>query len=102
VSILPPILPTDWGKPGSSVLYRLQDGRVRQFWDPTHSVAIALKRAEGRQSQSGCCERRGVWWDLIAAYAPGGVWMDKLPEPILLEGTVKDAASEFDSLLGKT
>jgi hypothetical protein len=45
--------------------------------------------------------QNGIWWDLVAVYPPGSQWGDTLPEPILLEGTVNDAAAAFEALLTK-
>ena len=96
------MLPTDWGAPGASALSRLHDGRVRQFWDPNHAVSSVLKKVE----QSGglhpsCCNRKGVLWDLIAAYAPGAMWREMLPQPVLFDGTVVRTTPQLDSLLAK-
>jgi len=97
-----PILPTDWGKPGTGALHRLSDSRVRQFWDADHRVAEALTHSfHSRDPQPQCCSQRGLWWDLIAAFAPGAEWKETLPEPLLLEGTVEEAAPAFESLLAK-
>ena len=41
-----PILPTDWSKPSTSALARISDGRVRQFWDPNHTLSAVLKKAQ--------------------------------------------------------
>ena len=66
-----PILPTDWGAPGTSVLDRLNDRRVRQFWDPGHVLAAGSKKAEVSSNiHPDCCDRKGFLWDLTAAYAP--------------------------------
>jgi hypothetical protein len=97
-----PILPTDWSKPNSTVLHRLRDGRVRQFWDPDRTVAAELKRAtEHHQIYASCCVDNGVLWDFMAVFAPGALWEDMLPAPILFEGTIEDAAPRFASLLAK-
>jgi hypothetical protein len=102
LNVWQPILATDWGKPGTAVLHRLADPRVRQFWDAEHRVARALEQSsEGRTLQPGCCFQNGIWWDLMAVYPPGAQWGDTLPEPILLEGTVDDAAPAFEALLTK-
>jgi hypothetical protein len=97
-----PILPTDWGKPGTGALHRLADARVRQFWDADHLVARALEQAsQDRELQPNCCFQRGIWWDLMVVYPPGAHWGDRLPEPLLLDGTVEDAAPAFEAQLTK-
>ena len=95
-----PVLPTDWGKPGTGALARLSSPRVRQFWDGERLVARAVEHSsQGRALQPNCCFERGLWWDFIAVYPPGGHWTDKLPEPLLLDGTVDDALPAFEALL---
>lgn len=97
-----PILPTDWSAPGTSVLDRLHDRRVRQFWDSGHLVAAIIKKAETTgQLHPDCCERNGFLWDLTAAYAPGGRWGDNLPEPIFLNGTMVQNADALESIVAK-
>ncbi|MBI2686638.1 MAG: hypothetical protein HYX27_10005 [Acidobacteria bacterium] len=97
-----PILPTDWSAPGTSALHRLNDRRVRQFWDPGHLVAAAIKKAEASgQLHPECCEREGFLWDLSAAYAPGARWNDRLPEPVLLSGPVVEVAAALESVVAK-
>jgi hypothetical protein len=95
-----PILSTDWGKPRSGALYRLKDPRVLQFWDADHHAAEALRHShEDRSQLPNCCYEDGIWWDLMAVYPVGARWDDKLPEPILLEGTVEEATPAFERLL---
>ena len=97
-----PILPTDWSAPGTSVLDRLKDRRVSQFWDSGHLVAAAIKKAESAgQLHPECCERDGFLWDLTAAYAPGASWGDTLPEPIFLNGTMVQNADALESIMSK-
>jgi hypothetical protein len=56
-----PILPTDWSAPGTSLLHRLNDRRVRQFWDPGHVLAAVIKKAEtSGQLHPDCCERKRI------------------------------------------
>ena len=67
-----PVLPTDWGQPGTGALARLSDPRVRQFWDSDRLLARAVEHSsEGRTLQPNCCFERGLWWDFIAVYPPG-------------------------------
>jgi hypothetical protein len=95
-----PILSTDWGKPRSGPLQRLKDARVQQFWDANHRIAEAMRHAhESRSQLPNCCYEDGIWWDLMAVYPAGVRWEDTLPEPILLEGTVEEAAPAFEGLL---
>ena len=97
-----PILPTDWSAPGTSVLDRLKDRRVRQFWDPGHVVAAAIKKAETTgQLHPDCCERNGFLWDLTATYALGALWGGNLPEPVLLNGTMVQNADALESIVAK-
>jgi len=95
-----PILPTDWGKPSSSVLRRMSDNRIRQFWDADHSVAAAMKEAEASgKLHPNCCERNGILWDLAAVYPPGAQWGDTLPEPVFLDGAVAPVARELEAAM---
>ncbi len=97
-----PMLPTDWGKPGASVLRRLPAPSVRQFWDAGHAVAGAIKRAEAEgKLRPHCCDRKGVLWDVAAVYGPGERWGKTLPEPILLDGPVVEAAPQLDAIAGR-
>jgi len=94
------MLPTDWSKPGTSVLQRLSDNRVRQFWDFDHTVASALKATEETgQLHPSCCKRRGVLWDLIAAYPAGMIWRDAAPRPVFFDGTIVQSASGLEDLV---
>lgn len=93
----------DWRAPGTGVLRRLHDGRVRQFWDPNHVLAALVKKAETENKlHPNCCERKGIPWDVTAAFAPGERWGDHLPEPVLLNGPVATTASDLDAAVAKT
>jgi hypothetical protein len=97
-----PILPTDWSAPGVLALRRLHDRRVRQFWDPNHLIAAGIKKVEVSGAlHPNCCERKGFFWDLAAAYAPGTNWGDALPEPVLLNGPVVDTVTDLDAVVTK-
>jgi hypothetical protein len=95
-----PMLPTDWGKPGTSVLLRLSDHRVRQYWDADHAVASALKTTEETASlHPDCCKRHNVLWDLIAAYPSGTLWRDAPATPVVFNGPVVDSAPALEKAL---
>lgn len=102
LAVWEPILPTDWSAPGALALKRLNDRRVRQFWDPNHLVASAIKGAEvSGNLHPDCCERKGFLWDLTAAYSPGARWGDALPEPVVLNGPVVDTVIDLDGVVAK-
>jgi hypothetical protein len=53
-----PILPTDWNKPTTHVLQRLNDTRVIQVWDKNHLIAnLVQKGADGLRPR--CCRHGG-------------------------------------------
>ena len=84
------------------MLHRLADPRVRQYWDADRHLAAALAASfSSRDQQPSCCYQNGTWWDMIAVFPPDVQWTDKLPEPILLEGTVEEAAEEFRRIVDR-
>jgi hypothetical protein len=84
-----PILSTDWMRPTTWVLARLNDRRGAQYWDPAHLLAKQMaKDARDPQSKQKCCTRNGVLWDLAAVYPPGLVWSDAMPPAVLFNGPV--------------
>ena len=90
------MLPTDTGKPGPTVLARIADSRVRQFWDPNHTVAALLKNLHPR-----CCVRNGFLWDIAAVYAPGAQWSDIPQEPVFVKGPVVKNSAELASVIAR-
>lgn len=102
LAVWEPILPTDWSAPGPTAMKRLHDRRVRQFWDPNHLIAAAIKKVEVSGAvHPDCCERKGFFWDMTAAYAPGAHWGDALPEPVLLNGPVVNTVIDLDGVVAK-
>ena len=94
------MLPTDWAAPASSVLRRLSDGRVQQYWDPNHLLATQMKNdARTPQPEQDCCLRSGILWDLAAVYPPGVVWSDRMPTATLFNGPVVDVTDGIESAL---
>jgi len=85
-----PILVTDWRAPSKTVLARISDSRVRQFWDPKHLVTEGLARfamQNSNQPQPDCCVKSGFHWDEAALYAPHARWSDE-PTPEYWNGPV--------------
>ena len=65
-------------------------------------LAAAIKKAESvGKLHPDCCVRKGFFWDLIAAYAPGSHWGDVLPEPVLLNGPVVDHFTALEAIMQK-
>ena len=92
-----PMLPTDWAAPASSVLRRLSDGRVQQYWDPHHLLAAQMKKdAREPQPVQDCCIRSGILWDLAAVYPPGSIWSDRMPAATVFNGPVVDVKDAIE------
>jgi hypothetical protein len=94
------MLLTDWSAPSSSVLRRLSDGRVQQYWDPNHVLATQMKRdARPPQPVEDCCVRSDILWDLAAVYPPGSVWSDRMPTAVVFNGPVVDVIDAIEETL---
>ena len=94
------MLPTDLSAPTSGTLARLADRRVRQYYDADHLFAKRLQ-ADAREPQPvpDCCTRKGILWDLMAVYAAGAQWTDKLPVAPFFNGPVVDAIDGLKNAL---
>ena len=85
------MIATDWMEPGTNVLARIRDARVRQYWDPDHLVAKQLAAdARAPQPPQQCCVRNGILWDLAAVYPPQAHWTERLPPAVVFNGPVVD------------
>jgi hypothetical protein len=95
------MLPTDWAAPASSVLRRLSDARVQQYWDPNHLLAAQMKKdAREPQPVQDCCIRSGILWDLAAVYERGATWSDRMPPATVFNGPVVDVIDTIEDALG--
>ncbi len=83
------MLPTDWARPSGFVMARIADPRAIQFWDKDHLVATELRQQFPR-SQSLCCQRNGILWDVAALYPKDVVWGGSAP--VFFDGAVLDVA----------
>lgn len=98
-----PILPTDWTAPSSSILARIPDSRVRQFYDPHHVVAEALNEMAAKkppEPKPNCCKRKEFYWDDAILYAPQVHWSDA-PASVFWDGPVDRVIPALDSALNK-
>jgi hypothetical protein len=94
------MLPTDWSAPSSSVLRRLSDRRVQQYWDPNHVLATQMKTdARPPQPVQDCCVRSDILWDIAAVYPPGSVWSDRMPPAVVFNGPVLDVTDRIEETL---
>ena len=95
------MLPTDWSAPASSVLRRLSDRRVQQYWDPNHLLATQMKSdARAPQPVQDCCVRSDILWDLAAVYERGSTWSDQMPSATVFNGPVVDVIDAIEDALG--
>lgn len=98
-----PILPTDMAPPITSVLARMADRRVQQYWDPDHALARQMEHdARSPQPEQECCVRGGVLWDLAAVYPKGLTWTDRMPPATLFNGPVVDVIDAIESTVTDT
>jgi len=95
-----PILPSDWGAPGTLVLRRLSDRRVEQFWDKDNVIAAQLARdARPPQPKQECCVHDEILWDLVAVYPPGSAWTTTAPVARVFNGPVVNVTSEVEAAI---
>jgi hypothetical protein len=86
-----PILPTDWERPTTSVLARIHNSGVEQFWDHNHLIAHAISRELASDSSGPrphCCMSSGNLWDFAALYQKGAVWHNSPPKAVFADGPV--------------
>ena len=87
--------------PPSSVLSRISDVRVAQFWDGGQLASSALRDAAQKHPgwPSGELTNAGVIWDTVLVFAPGGRWDDAPPVPSYAGGDVVDVIEEVQKHL---
>ncbi len=81
------ITPSDrhLGLPPTSVLTRIRDRRVAQYWDDDRAVAHAMFTSLPADTLTSVAEVEStkvvVIWDCVAVFAPGVRWDDRFPVP---------------------
>jgi len=75
---------------------RISDPRAVQFWDKDHLIQKEL-RQQFPSSQSLCCQRGGILWDVVALYPDNVQW--SASAPVFFDGAVLDVAPELSKRL---
>ena len=84
-----PVLPTDWGRPGTAALARVPDLRAVQLWDPKRQLSEAMGGG------SSLRKRGDVIWDVALIYSRGARWEMAPPQPLFNEGPVVNVIEAF-------
>ena len=97
LAVWEPVLDTDHGPPSPTVLSKLKDKRVEQYWDPMRLLSgRILTAARDRVPAFAIFSyEEHAAWDLAAVYPPGAVWEGDLPAPVYCGNPVVGA---LDSL----
>jgi len=92
-----PVLATDVGPPTATVLSRLRDSRVAQFWDPGRILSGRILAASHTVPSFAIFSGQlQAAWDLAAVYPPGVPWPSgAVPAPVYCGNPV---AESIDSL----
>ena len=97
-----PIVFSDIAVPADTVLQRVADGRVAQFYDRKHLVSGELRDqmlAHGVTGQEYFVKDEYVW-DSIAVYAPGMRWeAGGAPKPDFVGAPVVEVSDRLGSYL---
>jgi len=100
LAVWQPMLVTDWLRPTTSVLHRLDDPRVVQFWDPDRRIAAAVARAgSDGDERPACCDRNGTLWDLAVVYRPSAQWDRDPPAAAWWNGPVVNVSAALEEQL---
>jgi hypothetical protein len=76
-----PVIWTDVGPPTTSVMARLSDPRVVQFWDPQKALSRVMVDRWRKLGKIPELEHDTVIWDFVALYDPGARWDGGPPPP---------------------
>jgi len=70
-------------RPGSDVLAILHDPRVKQFWDPTRTVAAQVREAAQAGVKEFADYKPGghTPYDFVALYPANARWVVRIPKP---------------------
>jgi len=81
-----PVIWTDTGPPGDSVLSRISDSRTVHFWDQDLLLSKALvqewNRSGVRIEAEGGNDPDVIIWDFVAVFARGARWEGAFPQSV--------------------
>jgi hypothetical protein len=97
-----PVLETDVGPPTASVLSRLSDARVEQYWDPGRVLSGRILKASHTVSTFAIFSGQlQAAWDLAAVYPPGSRWPGgEVPAPVYCGNPVAESIDSLRARLG--
>lgn len=97
-----PVLLTDLAPPTTTVMSRVHDRRVRQFWDPERSLSEYMVQAAiadpSLLAPGDSISPATIVWDFVAVF-PSGAVLDPLTKPAYYGGTVESVMAEVRSTL---
>lgn len=99
-----PVIGTDVGPPLTSVLARIGDTRVSQFWDPglalSKDIVRAVNDAPVRYGFEEALPEDYIVWDVVAVFGADDTWSADLPVPVYYGGPVYAATDDLREALG--
>ena len=95
-----PVIWTDVGPPTTSVMARISDRRVTQFWDPDKILSRTMLETWKRQGAVPGLAEDTVVWDFVALFDPGVRWNDGPPASRYHGYPVVDAIDGLRAALG--
>jgi len=81
-----PVIWTDMGPPGGSVLSRISDSRTAHFWDQDLLLSKKLVQEQNRSGvrveAKGGSDPDAIIWDFVAVFPPGARWDETFPQSV--------------------
>lgn len=81
-----PVIWTDMGPPGDSVLSRISDSRTEHFWDqdllPSKELVQEWNRSGVRIKAESGSDPAVIIWDFVAVFPPGARWDESFPQSV--------------------
>lgn len=98
-----PVLPTDKGPPKASVVSRMKDARIEQYWDPGRLLSGRILAASHTDSVFAIFSGQlQAAWDLAAVYPPGAMWKGGVPTPVYCGNPVVESIDSLRARIATT